>query len=967
MSKQVYNGFKWVTFIIFSLLVISKLSAQDASKDDSEELYTLAKAAGAKGDFAKAASYCERGLRQSPLDMDIKEYLGKCYMEIGQLERARRTLLEVLKSSPRRVDARHYLINIETQSKRYYSAVCYANELLEITPYAKELWIKKVQLYNLMDNRVEANRTAKRLYQIFPEDENVRALYNNFLKDDALRASKGKDYSAAIDQYEKVIDNASTDPEDYISLINAYINTGNYSAALSVADRGLSAVPYNTAILDKKIGILDETNDFQKAIAVTEDRLRKGDSPHYRLILNYLNEKAARFYRNSDPLELYSKIYDKNPGNKEAFDYVLNTSLSRGDHARAEELIKKGLKSNPNSKELLAKQLYLYEAQKNLEKSGVVVERLYALYPNDTDVKEKYQAWTYEKGKRDFMEQNYKEALWNFLKISETPIYGKYASQYLFSIYANQKNYLEATKVIDKLIKDNPTESQHVLNKIDLLISAENYEKAYQLASESYKKNANNPEYKYIYNEATLAYIKDLNTKEDYPKVKQISDELLAINPTNTDAFNYGIGARVAMKQYDEAITFVNGQSNEEKDEKNVQLKLAGIYSQAGNHQLSSAILKDLQQKYPYNDSLRNNLVEEMLMYGKALDDSSKFDLSKKIYAEARQIEPKNTTATLKLTNILIEQGELQTSLLMVDSCLVLNKDNADLLYQKGIIYEKLGDYKKAREYQAAFMGALNTVKKHEERLELLENKELKNQINASYLYSTSDSTLFKTSVATFEYQRDLNKNNTIVARVNYAARVTGVGVQGEVDWYHTFKNKSSFLLNGGVANQFFPNLKASLSFYQPIGKGWQVELGGRYSYKDEIDPLTGTTMSFVTGILGLEKTFDRVWLNGKFLVMSDTYNVYHGVFVQSRFYLRNEKDYVVTMASMGTAPEDQRLLFQINTFTSYVSSMVGAGYYHHFNARTSLGLQGNWYNFRVSPINYINQYNVFLTLRNRF
>src|SRR5690554_2351395 len=156
-------------FLLFTLLSIS--TGGILYGQDSDEYFELAKQEGKKNNFHKALDYCLKATKLAPLDMDIREYLGKCYMEVGQLEQARIVLLDVLKKSPKRVDARHYLLNIETQTKRYSSAVCYVNELLEITPYSKTLWQRKINLYNLMGNRIEANRATIRLYQIFPEDQ----------------------------------------------------------------------------------------------------------------------------------------------------------------------------------------------------------------------------------------------------------------------------------------------------------------------------------------------------------------------------------------------------------------------------------------------------------------------------------------------------------------------------------------------------------------------------------------------------------------------------------------------------------------------------------------------------------------------------------------------------------------------------------------------------------------------------
>ncbi|WP_199117937.1 tetratricopeptide repeat protein [Pedobacter sp. ASV28] len=960
MSKQVYNGFKWIAISIFSLLVIGNLSAQDSSQDSSDEYFTLARAEGSKGNFAKAASYCEKGLKKSPLDMDIKEYLGKCYMELGQLEKARTTLLDVLKQSPRRVDARHYLINIETQSKRYYSAVCYANELLEITPYSKALWLKKISLYHLMDNRVEANRSAKRLYQIFPDDIEVKDMYNNILKDDAVRLAKGKNLESAVDQYEKILDFSATDTEAYLNLINAYIKLGNYSAALSVADRGLQTLPNSNPIFDKKIGLLDETNEYQRAITLTEEKLKRGESAHYRTLLNYLVEKAARHYKNADPYVLYKRIYDQSPSNAEAFNFILNTSITRGYYEEAEALLKKALKSNPNSKDLLSKQLYVYEAQKNWEKIGNTVEKLYTLYPNDSDIKEKYNTWVFQKAKLDFNEQNYKESLWGFLKVSETPEYKRYANQYIFSIHVAQKSYNDALKLINSMISRYPNESQYTLNKIDLFMTMEDYAAAYEMAKDFKTKNPQSLEYVHMANTASLSYIRYLNKVEDFEKVKMVTDELIAADPLNMEAYQYGIGARVAMKQYDEALAYIQKSLQFYPKSKEIQLKLAGVYAAAGNHEEATGVLKALHQEYPYNDSLRNNLVEEMLLYAKTTDEKGEFEKSKSIYNQVRTISPQDTLAPIKLTNILIEENALVRSMEIIDSALIYHKDYPDLLYQKGLIYEKMGNFRLAREYHSRYMNPMTKSQQNQERLDYLDGKQLKNQVNLSYLNVNTDSTLLNTSIATAEYLRQINKNNAVIARVNYAARKTGVGVQGELDWYHTFKSKSSFIASAGVANQYFPEFKASVSYFQPLAKTWQAEIGGRYArLRDD--------RNFFTGIVGLEKTFDKVWLNAKVFLMSDGTDYYHNLLAQSKFYMRNDRNYIVAMASLGTAPEDQRLDFQINTFTSYVNTMVGAGYFHYINSRTSIGAQGNWYNFKMTKTNYINQYNVFLTVRTKF
>lgn len=260
---------------------------------------------------------------------------------------------------------------------------------------------------------------------------------------------------------------------------------------------------------------------------------------------------------------------------------------------------------------------------------------------------------------------------------------------------------------------------------------------------------------------------------------------------------------------------------------------------------------------------------------------------------------------------------------------------------------------------QARYIPSAHKYAEHKDHLKYLEAKQMKNQVNISYLNVETDSLAINTSVATLEYLR-VNKNNTYIARVNYGARSEGIGVQGEIDWYHTFTDKSYFLANAGAATRFFPKYKGGLSYFKPFKNQWQVELGGRYARLTD-------DRNFFTGILGVEKTYGSVWLNIRGLIMTDEKDVYNNILAQARFYMGNERDYALVMASAGTAPEDQRLDFQLNTFLSYVNTMVGAGYYHYFNYKTSIGIMGNWYNYEIKSDEFLNQYNVFLTLRTKF
>ena len=326
MSKYKSHKYKHLVLILF-LAIVTNLWSQTLNSDD---LFTEAKKAALEQNFSKAAGYCEKALEKNPLDMDVKELLGKCYMELGRLQEARITLLQVLEASPKRVDSRHYLMNIETQSERYSSAVCYANELLEVTPYSKSLWMKKIGLYRMMDNEVEASRAIKRLYHIFPEDSEVSDLYQNSLKEHASNLAKNHDYLAQEKLYDEVLKLNNKDAEAYLNLINAQIKLGNYNSAMQTAEKGNYFLPNNQEIFLKKIAVLELQHEYQDAIDLVKKERKRAPSANLAKLENYLLSESARYHKNADPFELYSQIYARNKGNKEAYNYLLSTSLSRG-------------------------------------------------------------------------------------------------------------------------------------------------------------------------------------------------------------------------------------------------------------------------------------------------------------------------------------------------------------------------------------------------------------------------------------------------------------------------------------------------------------------------------------------------------------------------------------------------------------------------------------------------------------
>ncbi len=950
---------KQIVYIVFLILSFG-ISIYSQNENNDSDLYFLkAKEVALKKDFVKATKYCELALKLAPLDQDIKEYLGKCYMEIGEFEKARITLLEVLKKNPSRVDAKKYLLNIETQAKRYSSAICYANELLEITPYNKKLWIKKINLYNLMGNKVEANRAADRLYQIYPGNEDVKFIRNNFLKDRALEMSKGNDLVISAKQYEEALRISPKDVDTYLKLINIYLKLGNNNKALEIANRGLNILPNNIKITDKKIGILEKKHKYQEAIDLVKEQIKKNPKEKYKKLENHLLSEAARYERSKDPYELYGKLYYKNKNNKIAFNYLLNTSISRGYYADSEQLLADGLKTNPISKELLSKLLYVYEVQKKEKKYAATLNKLNTLYPNDFDIKEKYDFYIFEDAKTKLEAKNYKEALKIFLKFNNHPEFGYAAKQHIYSIYLAEQKYDKAKNLIEKIILEYPNETKFKLRKVDLFATTGSYEEAFELANTYASKYPNENEYQNKINDLSIDFIKNATKTENWDTVKYLADNLIKQDSTNFLGYNYAIGARLSMKQNKEAQKLIKQALKTFPDSRELKLKLIGSYSANGNFTKAIEELQKLRKQYPYNSTIKTSLTEELVKKGQYLDANKQHLDAIEVYKKILTIDPQNTVAALRYINNLILLEKYEDALEITNQSLQFNKGNLDLIYKKGIIYEKMEDFPNALKYQKQYIPPYNKLKKHNNYLDYLASKQLKNQVNVSYLKAVNDSTQFATSITTLEYLR-FAKKNTYIARMNYAGRANGVGVQGEFDWTHLFKNKSYTTLNIGASTKHFAKHQIGAIYSKPVLKVWQAEIGLKYLK-------TRGDFNFYTAHLGVVRNLKNVWINLKIFGMTDEQDFFDNVLLQTRFYMKNQQDYLMAMASIGSAPENEKLDLQINSFLFYTNSMVGTGYYHYFNHRTSIGLLGNWFNYRVTDKRYLNQFNLFLILKTKF
>mgnify|MGYP003688029859 CR=1 FL=1 len=120
---------------------------RDRVYDSSDLYFEEAKKDIAEQNFTRAAKMSWRGLQLAPNDLDLKTLLGKANLQLGRYDTARYVLKQVYLKRRKDIDVLGFLVTIEQTTKRYSDAICFVNELLEITPYSRGWWRRKILIY----------------------------------------------------------------------------------------------------------------------------------------------------------------------------------------------------------------------------------------------------------------------------------------------------------------------------------------------------------------------------------------------------------------------------------------------------------------------------------------------------------------------------------------------------------------------------------------------------------------------------------------------------------------------------------------------------------------------------------------------------------------------------------------------------------------------------------------------------
>ena len=344
----------------------------------------------------------DNGLEEWPENAELRYLNGRYYFVTGHLKEARYNLIRAIQANDQLYKAKRVMIDVEDASKHYSSAICYINELLEFQPYDRDLWRRKISLYRKTNNNTEADAALERLGRIYPNDTLVKDDLKRLHRRNVDQMIKKTNAEQAAVELEKWLEMDPNNLSYYIQLMGIYQQMGDNDRAISVGNRGLQYFPNSAELKNKTIGLMAETGNYTQALRMARKTSSSG-------IYNNLLQEAAADARVRDPYEMNGRLYAETH-DRDALNYLLNTSLTRGYYDDARAYLADAMKREGRTKSLLMKLYTLEKRTGNENAMRNVLQELYKKSPNDVELKENYAEMMLRQGSTDMSQQQWSDA-----------------------------------------------------------------------------------------------------------------------------------------------------------------------------------------------------------------------------------------------------------------------------------------------------------------------------------------------------------------------------------------------------------------------------------------------------------------------------------------------------------------------------------------------------------------------------
>ena len=905
------NHIVWRPLLAAALFVAGILSV--AAQERHTPRYYASRAEGyvSSNAWEAAKREIDEGLESYPDDPDLRYLNGRYYYYAqGDLTRARYNLVRSIQEDDQHFQAKRVLVDVEDDAKHYSSAICYINELLEFQPYDRDLWRRKIALYNKIGHRTEADAALERLARIFPNDSIVRRDLNNRHREDWNTRLLKPSLSETANTLEEWLDYDPSNLDYYKELAEVYYQMGEYERALGAANRGLARYPREAELVRKAATVLSAMGMITSAVTFVRQNGYTGT------LYTGLLADAANDARLRDPYEVNGRLY-ATTGSRDALTYLLNTALTRGYYNDAKYYLRESYARNGRTLDLLMKE---YELEKRFGDERATLRLLQEMYesnPRDEDLTEQYAAMMLELAGRDIAHEQ----------------------------WADASAHLQ--RAILLLDPENEAWSAAVSQQITMLGRLNRFDDARELYEAASLLGADVAQrFASAYEDVAANRLRALMLEEEYESALKLAQELLLVVPASEPALRCCINVTQTLGYDDLFHEYADRGYAARPDTPYFIIKEAVALQQRGRMAEALALLRpEREGEYheyvnPQLQAAFSGITEEwavLLMKEKMPDVALvKLDIALRYDPENREL--------LYLKGLAHEQLK-QFALAWQYQSRNYNPSNAEQLqWYQHMRYMHFRSFR--NRVDASYTRAVYDTRQEE-------------LASVGHLYS----------IASVSYSR-LEDNDTFTGQISYkgvdgyhtsdVSETGGVGLDFMAQWDHTFNHRWSGSASASYSTRFFNKWGANLSAAYAADGGWTPSL--RLGYRRTpptwlyLDPESGKDADYAKyNLFVLTPSVEKSWETVKTSLGVDLSlmggNLFYNVGWKGRLFLNDDNiSSVSLMAGFGSFPElnffDQTALRNV----SHTNTMIGFDAQYLLTHNLFVSVSGTW-NTCYNPI----------------
>ncbi len=564
---------------------------------------------------------------------------------------------------------------------------------------ASAQWLKRTEssddLYKQAKKEIEAKRYQRAVFLLDQAvDISPRNLDIHLLLGRAFGLA-GKTDSARI-ELKYVIEKSPKYKDAYIYLVNIETVACNYLQALEYADMGLKQFPNDRDLLLKKLDIYSKEGDWIESTKLADYLFERYSTDSYIRSV-YLDYKLtlARQYSHRGYIEIakrsYESVLEQDPLNKEALQAVFSLDVRSGNYESSLAYVNRALQSSPNSFEFLMKKVSILEAMGRYVEAIAVVEKLMKLYPSNSEV-QKLNVYLRMEGGRFYMKQ---DPYLQFQSVLEKQPANREALNYVTNIAISRGLLSEALGWANNALKHYPNDRELLTKKMSVLENMRQYGAASRIAEKLYKNNPSKANKQNFIELRTLA-AKDYMNGQEFDSAEIALKSVLFYEHSNKAAINYLINTYTQQKRYDdvlhtidEALTYYPG-NEEYLYRKSATLEAYQHYSEA------ALISKQLLSKYPNSRKYLVAFVEQSLQASRQSMQYDDYYGTIAILQEILDKQPNNADALNYMINLHAANKNFDSSLVYADQALGFYPENRDFKLKKSSVLAEAQRYEEA-------------------------------------------------------------------------------------------------------------------------------------------------------------------------------------------------------------------------------------------------------------------------------